>query len=195
MLQVEEHVESATAKELTPMSQLASRLPEWLRTAECEPSFDPLLAYHEAGHVVAQAALGLPTDSANIATFRLGRRLRVGPSSGGIRGWPEVEGVVLVAGNCGEMVFREQPGRMVWGGTFIMTDCEAFYALAKRVDSDTWTWTETAFECAYGILEANDAVLRAVAERVLVDQWVNGDVLKTLTACVARVDAPEIPQL
>ena len=59
----------------------------------CQPNHDPVLAAHEAGHVVVRAAFGLPTDFAHVCThedgfFPSGARSCQGPLRSGCTGRP-----------------------------------------------------------------------------------------------------------
>jgi len=177
-------------------------LPDWLRDRECEPSTDPVLAVHEAGHVVVRAALGAPAEWSHICTFTP-RRLEglvegfrpgtVGPGTGGSYGRPEVEAVCTAAGATAEGVWAGESIDWSHEHKYGYVDLQALNDLGDRMAAGPRSnWKADAHLAAQSIILSNMAALEAVVDVLLLEQWVSGEVLDVLTAEVSNVWRPQI---
>jgi len=177
-------------------------LGDWLRDWECEPSADPVLAVHEAGHVVVRAALGAPAEWSHICTFTPRRPEglvegfrpgTVGPGTGGFYGPPEVEAVCIAAGATAEGVWAGESIDWWHEHKYGYVDLQALYDLGDRMAAGPRSnWKTDAHLAARSIILSNMAALEAVVDVLLLEQWVSGEVLDVVTAEVPNVWRPQI---
>ena len=178
-------------------------MPEYLRGAAVIPNSDWLVSYHEAGHVVAGAALGLSTTGAHVCSFpevpghESAATSRTSPAArylGGEVVKAEREVVMYVAGAAAENIVEDEVGiKTPWDqmlGRRRGSDGWHIAEIARQAGVDLTTQTRVAFSAAVSILLTNEATWRTVAAVLREREWVGGMDLAKLTAQVDRVRPP-----
>lgn len=163
----------------------------------CQPNHDPVLAAHEAGHVVVRAAFGLPTDFAHVCThedgfFPSGARCVSGAATVGMHGSSDEDAVATLAGGIAESLYGNNRQER-FSHKYDIKDRLAFIRLAERMNADAAKWIGFAESQAREIIESNRTAWEAVTELLLCDQWVTGESLDVLTATVATVEPAPLP--